>query len=88
MFGRWFVARVGLPREVWEPLRVLHFEHGMEVGELAEAYGVSVVVVGRVLLLAQAEFVHRFGSVPQISPHDVGECFDAVPRSRNALTTS
>lgn len=49
------VAKVGLPREVWEPIRKLRDSYDVPVSYLANAWDVSDVELLKVLLAARLQ---------------------------------
>lgn len=52
MFNKMLIARVGLPREVWEPLRKL-FDYGVDLNVLADSWLLSEREMLRVLYAAR-----------------------------------
>lgn len=55
MFGRTSVARVVLPRSVWEPIRKLRDLHGVELDTLAVAWNIHPNEMLKVLYAARME---------------------------------
>ena len=53
MFSRTVVARVGLPRSTWEPIRKLRDTYDVPLEYLAEAWGVDTGVMLKVLYAAR-----------------------------------
>lgn len=57
MFRRTVVAKVGLPKGVWEPLRFLHENMGNSIETLAEAFKVSNREMDAVLCAARLKYL-------------------------------
>lgn len=63
MFKKTLVVSVGLPREVWEPLRKLNEIEGLSHYSLAEAFDVSPYEMRRVLCAAELAHLRKSENV-------------------------
>lgn len=73
------VARVGLPRKLWEPLRRLGDVYGVELPDLATAFNMSEPEMLKVLYAARIAHLREGDEVAWIDELGFGDASASAP---------
>lgn len=64
MFNKTVIARVGLPKATWEPLRKLRDQFDVPLEYLAQAWGLDTGPMLKVLYAARLQWLEKGEEVP------------------------